>query len=340
MFFKTIIQGRLEFSSQKSFDKVLKMYQYRTESYYKNDVLLEEEEIFNRDSSSLYVKRFVVQASEKSWRNTVSLLDYCSQFAISGSVKAWMTDNGKIMRYSEIEPESDKSAVIQFKKGKKYSEEEGKETEAIQALSKAIEKHNGHANAYEKRARVLLQLENYDEALEDYGKAIKLDDGIADAYYGRAEIYIRRGEWQNAISDLEWALKKAIALEPMYWTSRLKKADCHIRLGEWEKASFDLKFFTNRVFKTDNPNYFKKAYSYVRYGQVLMEEEKYDEAYAAFCKAVDNDQGTNRTSMEEMLYYRGFSRMKMGKKGYLKDIKTAAQAGVEDAKTFLADLKR
>ena len=339
MFFKTIIQGRLEFSNQKSFDKVLKMYQYRTESYYKNDVLLEEEEIFNRDSSSLNVPRFVGQASEKSWRNTVSLLDYCSQFAISGSMKAWMTDNGTIMHYDEIEPESDKAAVIQFKKGKKFSEEKGKETEAIQALSKAIEKHNGHANAYEKRARVLLQLKNYEEALEDYGKAIKLDDSIPEAYYGRAEIYIRKGEWKMAISDLELALKKAIALQPLYWTSRMKKADFHIRLGEWEKASFDLKFFTNRAFTPDNPNFKKKAYGFFRYGQVLMEEEKYDEAYEAFCKGIEHDQGTNAISMEEMVYYRGLSRMKMGKKGYLNDIKVAAEAGVEDAKSLLDDLK-
>ena len=339
MFFKTIIQGRLEFSNQKSFDKVLKMYQYRTESYYKNDVLLEEEEIFNRESSSLNVTRFVGQASEKSWRNTVSLLDYCSQFAVSGSMKAWMTDNGTILNYNEIEPESDKTAVVHFKKGKKYSEEKGKESEAIDALSKAIEKHNGHANAYEKRARVLLHLKNYEEALEDYGKAIKLDDGIPEAYYGRAEIYIRKGEWQNAIENLEKTLKKAIALQPIYWTSRLKKADCHIRKGEWKEASFDLKFFTNRAFKTDNPNYKKRAYGLFRYGQVLIEEENYSDAHDAFCKAIEMEQGTNPISMEEMFYYRGYSRMKMGKKGYINDIKLAAEAGVEKAKSLLAEIK-
>jgi len=338
MFFKTIIQGRLEFSNEKSFDKILKMFEYRTESYYKNDILLEQEEIFLRDSLCLDVPRFVGQASEKSWRNTVSLLDYCSQFAISGSMKAWMTDNGTIKHYNEIEPESDKAAVMQFKKGKKFAEE-GKDDEAISALSKAIEKHKGHANAYEKRARVLLQLRNYDEALEDYTKAIKLNDSIPEAYYGRAEIYIRRSEWENATADLDLALKKAIALEPLYWTARLKKADCHIRLGQWEKASFDLKFFTNRKFTKDNPNYSKKAYGFFRYGQVLMEEEKYDEAYAAFCSAIDNEQGTNRISMEEMVYYRGYSRLKMGKKGYMKDIKSAAAAGVEGAQTLLAELK-
>jgi tetratricopeptide (TPR) repeat protein len=339
MFFKSIIQGRLEFSNEKSFDKVLKMYQYRTESYYKNDILLLEEEIFFRESASLNVPRFVGQASEKSWRNTVSLLDYCSQFAVSGSMKAWITDNGKILNYNEIEPESDKAAVIQFKKGKKYADEVGKEGEAIEALSKAIEKHKGHANAYEKRARVLLQLENYDEALEDYGKAIKLDDSIPEAYYGRAEIYIRKGDMENAIHDLELALKKAIALQPIYWTSRLKKAKCHIRRGEWEKAAFDLKFFTNREFSEDDPNYSKKAFGFFLYGQVLVEQKNFEEAYDAICKAIEFPQGTNHISMEEMQYYRGMTRLKMGKKGYMNDIKMAADAGIEDAKTLLSEIK-
>ena len=339
MFFKTIIQGRLEFSNEKSFDKVVKMFEYRTESYYKSDVLLEMEDIFKRENASLEVPRYVGQASAKSWRNTVSLLDYCSQFAVAGSMKAWMTENGKILNYNHIEPESDKAAVIQFRKGKKYADEVGKEDEAIEALSKAIEKHNGHAYAYEKRARVLLQLQNYDEALEDYGKAIKLDDCIPEAYYGRAEIYIRRNEMDNAIADLEMALKKSIALQPIYWTSRFKKANCHIRKGEWEKAEFDLKFFTSRKFEKDNPNYTKKSYGYFRYGQVLLELEKYEEAYAAFCNSMECISAKTPISIEEMQYYRGLSRIKMGKKGYLNDIKIAAAAGIQEAKNLLAEIK-
>lgn len=338
MFFKTIIQGRLEFSNQKSFDKVVKMFEYRTESYYKFDVLLEMEDIFNRENASLIVPRYVGQASEKSWRNTVSLLDYCSQFAVAGSMKAWMTENGKILNYNHIEPESDKAAVIQFKKGKKYAEETGKEDEAIEALSKAIEKHSGHAYAYEKRARVLLQLQNYDEALEDYGKAIKLDDCIPEAYYGRAEIYIRRNDLDKAIVDLEMTLKKSIALQPIYWSSRLKKADCHIRKGDWDKAEFDLKFFTSRAFEKNNPNYLKKSYGYFRYGQVLLELEKFKEGYEAICNAIDLHNEKTPISMEKMQYYRGLSRMKMGKKGYINDIKIAAEAGIEEAKSLLLEI--
>ena len=144
---------------------------------------------------------------------------------------------------------------------------------------------------------------------------------------------------ENAIADLEMALKKSIALQPIYWTSRLKKADCHIRKGEWEKAEFDLKFFTSRAFDKDNPNYKKKYYGFFRYGQVLLELTKYQEGHEAFCSAIDCLNSNTPISMEEMQYNRGLSRMKMGKKGYLNDIKTAAEAGIEEAKNLLAEIK-
>ena len=49
MFFKTIIQGRLEFATQKSFDKVLKMFIYRAENYHRNEMIFASEEIFNKE---------------------------------------------------------------------------------------------------------------------------------------------------------------------------------------------------------------------------------------------------------------------------------------------------
>ena len=70
MTYKTIFKGRLEFGSTKSYETVLKMYQHRVENYYKSDVLLVEEEIFDEESSSLNVPRFITQGSEKSWKNT------------------------------------------------------------------------------------------------------------------------------------------------------------------------------------------------------------------------------------------------------------------------------
>ena len=40
---KSIIQGRLEFANEKSFGQMFKMYEYRIENFYKNDVLFKDD---------------------------------------------------------------------------------------------------------------------------------------------------------------------------------------------------------------------------------------------------------------------------------------------------------
>ena len=59
MYFKTIIQGRLEFGTQKSYEKVTKMFLQRLETYYKTDVFFKYEEIFKDDDLSLEIPRYV-----------------------------------------------------------------------------------------------------------------------------------------------------------------------------------------------------------------------------------------------------------------------------------------
>ena len=107
MTYKSIFKGRLEFGSTKSYDKVLKMFHHRVANYYKSDILLKEEEIFDESSTCLNVPRYITQGSEKSWKNTVNLLEYIAQFAVAGHFGAWMTNEGKILHHGIVEPRSD-----------------------------------------------------------------------------------------------------------------------------------------------------------------------------------------------------------------------------------------
>ena len=63
--FKTILSGCLEFGNQRSYDQVLKLYQHRTENYYRNDILLKAEEVFREESFILTVPRFIKECPEK-----------------------------------------------------------------------------------------------------------------------------------------------------------------------------------------------------------------------------------------------------------------------------------
>ena len=133
--YKTIVQGRLEFGNQRSYDQVLKMFLYRAESYYKSEIFLDPDEIFIKEEFRMNVPRLVKQVTSKNFKNTVNLVEYCAQFAISGNLKAWLIEDGKILKYMNIEPSSDKAVVQNYLKGKKLFNDGGKESEALEALN-------------------------------------------------------------------------------------------------------------------------------------------------------------------------------------------------------------
>jgi len=338
MYLKTIIQGRLEFGTQNSYDKVTKMFVQRHETYYKTDVFFKFEDIFNETDLSLEIPRHVSQVTDKAFRITTSLLGYCSQFAIAGSIRAWLINEGEIVHFYTLEPKSDKGAVQSFVKGRKLVKVIGKEQEAIDALSTAIEKFDRHAQAYERRAKVNFIMKNYHDALRDYNKCINIDPTIPTAYYGKAKIHILKEEWADAIENLEESIKKSIALQTLYWKSRKLKAECHIRLKEWEKAAFDLKLFTNRAFEVDNPNRFWMRWALFNYGVILTELGEYIDAVKALDSAANLPDINDGISEAEILTYKGLAKQKAGKNGYVKDLKDAAKKGDLKAKKLLKSL--
>lgn len=337
MFYKAIIQGRLEFGREKSYDKVVKMYEYRTETYYRNALIFKQEEVFLPEELALEVPRFVAQVTEKSFKNTADLLHYCAQFAVAGSIRAWLIDEGSILRYEMIEPDSDKAVVQSFIKGRKLVKQKGKEDEAIKALTKAIEKYDRHAQAYERRAKVNFFLKKYHDAKRDYGKCIGIDPSIPTAYYGRAKVHILEENYQAAVDDLENATKKAIALQTVYWKAKRLKAECHIKLKQYDKAAFDLKFFCKRKFTKDDPNFGWKKWGLYHYGKVLLELEEYELALEAFNDALKVENHKVDIDNSEIYRYRGIAKKKAGKKGFIKDIKEAAKMGDKQAKTLLKE---
>lgn len=340
MYLKTIIQGRLEFGSEKSYEKVTKMFLQRVETYYKTDVLFKFEDIFKEDELILEIPRYVNQVTEKAFKVTTGILAYCAQFAVAGSVRAWLIKEGEVIGFETLEPASDKAAVQSFVKGRKLVKVKGKEEEAIDALSKAIEKYDRHAQAYERRAKVNFIMKNYHDALRDYNKCILLDSSIPTAYYGKAKIHMMRGELDEAIESLEEAIKKSIALQTLYWKSRKLKADCHIEKKEWAKAAFDLKLFTARKFTKDDPNNYWMRKALYQYGIVLMELNENVEAIAAFDKAYTTSGENDGLDEAEILTYRGEAKYKAGKTGHIKDIKEAAEMGSKRAKALLKTLQK
>ncbi len=314
------------------------MFEYRTETYYKGDVMLQLEEVFHPDQLCLSVPRYVGNVTEKNFKNTVDLITYCSQFAVAGSMQAWMIEEGKVLNHASIRPESDRTVVSQFNKGDKLFREKDKNTEALAAFSKTLESFEKHAQAYERRGWTNLRLKNYGDALYDFNKAIAIDDSIAFAYYGKGIITANENNIEEAVECFTQTVKKSVALESVHWRGRLRKAECLIELEEWEKAAFELKFFTKRKFPETDSNYRRRPRALSMYGRVLYEMGEYQEAIDHIDQAIElMDDGMKAMNLGEAFYNRARAKKELGIKDFEADMKTAVEQGSTKAAAVLAE---
>ena len=334
--FKTIFSGRLEFGTDRSYSQVTQLFEHRVANYYRGDVIIRPEEVFNESSYSIDIPRHLSHATEKSWRNTLNLLEYLAQFAVAGNLQAWMTEEGKVLESKLIEPKGDKVAIQSYLKGRELVQVEGMESEAKKALSRAIDKFERHALAYERRGKVNFLLKNLDDAFYDFSKSIDINPNNPEPYQGRAKTHMARKNFAAAITDLEFAIKSSIPHQPIFWYARHLKAQCHLQLAQYEQAALELKLFTRRQFTPDNPNYLFRKKAFADYGKALLELGNYGEAIQAFDKAISIEVGGEVSpSKAEQLLYRGIARQKAGQSDFVNDWKEAAGLGSKKAEELL-----
>lgn len=308
MLFKIILSGHLEFGTDRTFELALNMFQQRAETYYKNDILLKPAEIFISERSMLDIPRSIINtAAEKSWRNTVHLLETISQYAIAGNVSAWKLDNGALVEHAFMEPRGDKSAVQCFLRGRELVTQ-GQQTEAKDALSTAIEKYTRHALAYERRGYVNYKLGNVADALYDFTKSIDIYPHSPEAYMGRAIVNLHQKNFAAAASDLDMAIKTSIPHQPIHWRARRMKGECHVELNEFAKAEFELKLVTNKTFKAEDSNAAWQPSAFYNYGRALFGIGKYKEAFQAASKA----QNLSKEPSDDLLQFVSTAAEKAG----------------------------
>lgn len=251
---KLIFKGRLEFGSERTFNMVINHWNTRIENYFKADILLKAEQVFNMDDYALTVPQQVVMSTEKHWRSTTALLQEIAQFALAGKVGAWWVQNGQILAEYNIEPKSDKTAVTEFIRGRDLAQQGGMEM-ASEALSNAISKFERNALAYERRGYVNYKLKNFNDALYDFSKSIDINPVNPEPHYGRGKIRMLKNDWENAVTDFDNAIKLSLAVQPIHWLARLRKGDCLYHSKRYAEAIPELKFFMQKKFVDTDPNF-------------------------------------------------------------------------------------
>jgi tetratricopeptide (TPR) repeat protein len=279
--YRVTLKGHLDFVMPKTYDMVTAHFQKRLETYYKMDIALKGDDYFKPETLNLVVPRMEHFCGiEKTWKNTIGLLNEIRTYSVAGALHLWVqNEKNQLIAEESFLPVGDKMATTEYLKGIVLSDK-GKQEAAIVAFNKAIDKHNGYAQAYERRGVAYFRMGLLEDALLDFSKSNALMPN-AEAFVGLAETKREMGDLEGAIEDLALSLKNCVPFQPVFWTTRRLKGEVHLALNQAKEAAFEFKFFTKRAFKDDDPNLPFKGRSWSMYVAALEKMGEKKEALEA-----------------------------------------------------------
>ncbi|KAK3942326.1 mitochondrial outer membrane 72K protein [Diplogelasinospora grovesii] len=161
----------------------------------------------------------------------------------------------------------------------------GKHEDALSDLTKSIELDPSMTQSYIKRASMNLELGAPEKAEEDFIKAMGQNAEDPDIYYHRAQLHFIKGEFAEAAGDYQ----KSIDLDPDFIFS-------HIQLGvtQYKMGSIASSMAT---FRRCMKNFAKTPDVYNYYGELLLDQNKYQEAIEKFDTAIEMEKQTKPMGM-------------------------------------------
>ena len=162
---------------------------------------------------------------------------------------------------------------------------EGDTVSALDDLTRAVELQPSMTQAYIKRASMHLELGNKDAAAEDFEKAMAQNKEDPDIFYHRAQLHFILGEYADAAKDYQ----KSIDLDRDFIFS-------HIQLGvtQYKMGSVASSMAT---FRRCIKNFDKVPDVYNYYGELLLDQQKYQEAIEKFDTATDMEKQSKPMNM-------------------------------------------
>lgn len=159
------------------------------------------------------------------------------------------------------------------------------DTDSLDDMTKAIELDSSLIQSYVKRASMHLEAGRREEASADFDAAIAQDDKDPDIYYHRAQLHFILSEFGEAAKDYQ----KSIDLDSSFIFS-------HIQLGvtQYKMGSVASSMAT---FRRCMKNFDKVPDVYNYYGELLLDQQKYQEAVEKFDRAVEMEQKERITGM-------------------------------------------
>ncbi|MGB8600750.1 MAG: tetratricopeptide repeat protein, partial [Rhizomicrobium sp.] len=111
----------------------------------------------------------------------------------------------------------------------------GRQEEARDAFTAAIERRDSYAEAYNNRGKVQELLGNLDEAIIDLDRAIERMPTLSAAHYNRGNALKAQGKLEDAMVSYD----NAISLQPNYVSARNNRGNCYMALDRYDEALID-----------------------------------------------------------------------------------------------------
>ncbi|MCJ1391266.1 Mitochondrial import receptor subunit TOM70 [Xylographa bjoerkii] len=161
----------------------------------------------------------------------------------------------------------------------------GENADALEDLSTSVKLQPALTQSFIKRASMHLELGNREAAANDFEQAMEQNKEDPDIYYHRAQLHFILGEFAEAAKDYQ----KSIDLDRDFIFS-------HIQLGvtQYKMGSIASSMAT---FRRTIKNFDKVPDVYNYYGELLLDQQKYQEAIEKFDTAVEMEKQTKPLGM-------------------------------------------
>ncbi|KAK0727074.1 hypothetical protein B0T26DRAFT_640056 [Lasiosphaeria miniovina] len=161
----------------------------------------------------------------------------------------------------------------------------GNHEDALSDLSKSIELDPAMTQSYIKRASMNLELGAPEKAEEDFEKALQQNEADPDIYYHRAQLHFIKGAFPEASKDYQ----KSIDLDPDFIFSHIQLGVTQYKMGSIASSMATFRRCMKKFDKVPD------VYNY--YGEILLDQSKYQEAIDKFDMAIELEKETKPMCM-------------------------------------------
>jgi mitochondrial import receptor subunit TOM70 len=162
---------------------------------------------------------------------------------------------------------------------------EGDTTQALEDLTNSIKLDPSLTQSFIKRASMHLEMSNREAAADDFEQATAQNKDDPDIFYHRAQLHFILGEFSEAAKDYQ----KSIDLDPSFIFSHIQLGVTQYKMGS---VASSMATFRRTIKKFDK---IPDVYNY--YGELLLDQQKYQEAIEKFETAVEMEKQNKASSM-------------------------------------------